>query len=666
VSPTNPTITNGTSQQFTATGTYSDGNTRNVTSQTTWTSSSSAVAVVNAGGLATGVSAGTTTIYATLAGQSGSSTLTVQVAPLVITTSFLPNGMTSVAYTATLAASGGTTPYLWSLASGSLPTGLKLNSNSGTITGTPTAAGTNSFTVQVSDAGNPIKTATQALSIIISINPVVGNGTIGNTNEGTSTDYIWSNGAWINACRYQAASNMMVSTMRAKVAAITGKYKCAIYTDNNGQPSRLLRSTVEMSNPGSGWQIFPLTSSVLLTNGQNYWLAIWSDDASASIYYFGNNGTLRWGRYNYGTWPDPIGTTGGGSFNYCIYATGTRATLTNIAVTPANPTILAGGAQPFTATGTYSDGSTQNITRQATWNSSSPAVATINTSGLATAAAAGSTTISATLAGKSGSSVLTVQTPVVITTSSLANGTVNVAYTATLVATGGTTPYTWSLVSGSLPAGLTLDSTNGAITGTPTSAGTAHLTVRVSDTGNPVQTVTKSLSIAVVTTLTTATIWPVTAVPKLVDSGVASSVELGVKFRSDVAGTITGIRFYKAGANTGTHVGNLWTINGTRLATATFTGETASGWQQMSFAAPVAISANTVYVASYHANNGHYSTDVNYFSTGGVDNPPLHALRSGVSGGNGVYSYGTGSMFPNQTWNTANYWVDVVFKPATP
>lgn len=129
---------------------------------------------------------------------------------------------------------------------------------------------------------------------------------------------------------------------------------------------------------------------------------------------------------------------------------------------------------------------------------------------------------------------------------------------------------------------------------------------------------------------------------------------------------LTGIRFYKATANTGTHVGNLWTSTGTRLATATFTGESASGWQQVIFTTPVTISSNTVYVASYHAGNGHYSAAINFFSAAGVDNPPLHALRNGVSGGNGVYAYGKSSAFPNLTWNTANYWVDVVFKPGTP
>jgi hypothetical protein len=160
------------------------------------------------------------------------------------------------------------------------------------------------------------------------------------------------------------------------------------------------------------------------------------------------------------------------------------------------------------------------------------------------------------------------------------------------------------------------------------------------------------------------TVWPSTAVPGVADIGPDNPVELGVKFRSDSNGYITSIRFYKASANTGTHVGNLWTSSGTKLATATFTNETASGWQQVNFSTPVAITANTVYVASYHTNTGHYSDDKNFFSSKGVDNAPLHLLANGVSGSNGVYAYVTSSSFPNKSWISSNYWVDVVFSSA--
>src|SRR5205823_12702188 len=102
----------------------------------------------------------------------------------------------------------------------------------------------------------------------------------------------------------------------------------------------------------------------------------------------------------------------------------------------------------------------------------------------------------------------------------------------------------------------------------------------------------------------TNTIWPNTATPAVPDVGADSPVELGVSFKADSSGYITGIRFYKSSANTGTHVGNLWSSTGTLLASAAFTNETASGWQQVNFANPLAITANTVYVASYHRKTG--------------------------------------------------------------
>jgi hypothetical protein len=160
-------------------------------------------------------------------------------------------------------------------------------------------------------------------------------------------------------------------------------------------------------------------------------------------------------------------------------------------------------------------------------------------------------------------------------------------------------------------------------------------------------------------------IWPATSQPAMPDAGPDSAVELGVTFHSDTNGSITGIRFYKSVGNTGTHVGNLWSSNGVLLAAATFSGESASGWQQVSFSTPVAITANTNYVASYHTNVGHYSDDDNFFATSGVDNSPLHATANGSAGINGRYTYGSTSSFPTSTYVSGNYWVDVVFTSAS-
>jgi hypothetical protein len=149
--------------------------------------------------------------------------------------------------------------------------------------------------------------------------------------------------------------------------------------------------------------------------------------------------------------------------------------------------------------------------------------------------------------------------------------------------------------------------------------------------------------------------------PSTIDGGDGSGIEIGVKFKSDAGGDVTGVRFYKATANTGTHVGSLWTAGGTLLGRATFTGETGSGWQSVTFATPVTITAGTTYIASYYAPNGHYSHNGGQLSTA-VDNPPLHTIANGVSA-NGVYAYTGAPTFPNNDYNATNYWADVMFQP---
>src|SRR5882672_1871717 len=157
------------------------------------------------------------------------------------------------------------------------------------------------------------------------------------------------------------------------------------------------------------------------------------------------------------------------------------------------------------------------------------------------------------------------------------------------------------------------------------------------------------------------TIWPSGAVPAMADAGSYSPLELGVQFKSDTDGHITGIRFYKSDANTGTHVAHLWSATGALLASATFANETASGWQQVNFPNPVAIAANTVYVGSYQTSVGHFGLDQGYFATLGVDSAPLHALADVSGSANGLYAFSSTPAFPTNTYNASNYWVDVVF-----
>ena len=205
----------------------------------------------------------------------------------------------------------------------------------------------------------------------------------------------------------------------------------------------------------------------------------------------------------------------------------------------------------------------------------------------------------------------------------------------------------------------TLDPTADLVTGTTY---TATVTA-VEDVVGNVLTPPVSWSFTVGAAACPCTIFPPTAVPATTSVTDSSAIELGVKFRADTNGLITGIRFYKGPANGGTHTGSLWDTTGTRLATVTFTGETATGWQEATLAQPVAVTAGTTYIASYHAPQGRYAANGGYFASGGTGTAPVRALGNGVEGGNGIYRYGA-SAYPNQSFNSTNYWVDVVFVPS--
>jgi hypothetical protein len=262
-----------------------------------------------------------------------------------------------------------------------------------------------------------------------------------------------------------------------------------------------------------------------------------------------------------------------------------------------------------------------------------------------------------------------------ITATSPAAGATGVATTSTVSATfsepvqSSTVVMTLNDASGTVVPGTTAyDGNAQKATFTPSAAlanGTQY-TATVSGArdvaGNQMTATTWSFTTAASTPppACPCSVWPGTATPGTAADPDGTAVEVGMKFRSDVAGRVTGVRLYKGTGNTGTHVGHLWSSTGQLLGTVTFTGESATGWQQATFTTPVAISAGTTYVVSYYAPAGHYAGDSGYF-TSGVDNAPLHALADGVDGFNGVYRYGAGGGFPTSSWQASNYWVDVTF-----
>ncbi|MBI3298900.1 MAG: DUF4082 domain-containing protein [Elusimicrobia bacterium] len=179
--------------------------------------------------------------------------------------------------------------------------------------------------------------------------------------------------------------------------------------------------------------------------------------------------------------------------------------------------------------------------------------------------------------------------------------------------------------------------------------------------GTVVETVVQAMSRGLAST-TTASLWAPSLGPAAAEfSNDPAPVSLGVRFRSDVAGRIDGIRYYKTGA-TGPHVGRLYTNAGALLGSVNFTGESASGWQTALFPAPIPIAASTTYVASYHSQSG-FAVTRDYFLAP-RDNAPLHAPASAPGALNGLYLYGAAPAFPTASTRASNYWVDVVFSVA--
>src|SRR5829696_7195854 len=125
----------------------------------------------------------------------------------------------------------------------------------------------------------------------------------------------------------------------------------------------------------------------------------------------------------------------------------------------------------------------------------------------------------------------------------------------------------------------------------------------------------------------------------------AVATEVGLRFRANVAGSVTAIRFYKGPSNTGTHVGTLWDSSGRKITSVVFTNETASGWQQANIPLAARLTAGGSYVVSYLAPAGHYAADERAFGSG-VSTTSLYAY-SKKQGRNGVYRYGAG--FPTRS-----------------
>jgi CshA-type fibril repeat protein len=144
-----------------------------------------------------------------------------------------------------------------------------------------------------------------------------------------------------------------------------------------------------------------------------------------------------------------------------------------------------------------------------------------------------------------------------------------------------------------------------------------------------------------------------------------SAVELGTRFSATADGQITELRYWRTAldaTDTDVRAGRLWSASGNLLGTVTFTSTPGqSGWQTATLSAPVQITANNVYTVSYRTNDN-YLAQPGFFS-GGYSEP--FGVLTSPSAGNGVYAYGSGVVFPTQSYQSSNYWVDVTFEGNT-
>ena len=409
--------------------------------------------VIAAGALPAGLSLSTSGVISGTPSAAGSSSFTVRltdaqsgastrsfsllVAPavLVITTaSPLPSGQVGNSYSTTVGATGGTVPYVWSLASGALPAGLALTVG-GVISGTPTASGSSTFTIQVGDSQLPQHFATQSFTLGVAPAAIVINttslpaGSAGTAYSATLaatgglTPYTWSLASGSLPGGLSLTSGGVISG----TPTAGGMASFILQVSDAQVPAHFATQALTLTvNPG--------TLSVSTTS-----LANGSVGAGYSATLAATGGTPPY------AWSVIFGSL------------------------PAGLSLASTGQ----ITGTPTTPGTASFTMQVTDSQGMPATASRALTLLVNPAALS------------------------VVTASLPNGAVGSGYSAPLGATGGVAPYSWSVSAGSLPAGLSLNGGSGVISGTPTSATPASFIVRVTDSQGVAATASRSLTLTV-------------------------------------------------------------------------------------------------------------------------------------------------------------------------
>ncbi|MBD9402357.1 autotransporter domain-containing protein [Comamonas sp. CMM02] len=389
------------------------------------------VAISTAAAHGTATASGTTISYTPTAGYSGSDTLaytatnasgtsspatvsiTVSAPSITLSPGSLSNGIVGVTYNSSFSASGGTAPYSYNITSGSMPAGLSL-SPSGTLSGTPTTGGAYNFSIGVQDRYGATGSQTYSLTVSapsITLSPgSLSNGTVGTpysatlSSTGGTAPYSYS----ITSGSLPTGLSLNTGTGAISgIPSVAGAYNLTI--------------TATDTNSATGSQAYSIT-----IGGQ-------VPVSTAVIAVVPANSSLN---------PITLNISGGAATSVAVASAASHGTATasgtSISYTPA-----AGfsGVDSFTYTATNASGT------------SSPATVSI-----------------------------TVSAPTLtITPTTLPNGTQSTAYSQTLTTSAGTAPYSYRITSGNLPAGLSLNTSSGVFSGTPTAGGAFNLTITVTD-----------------------------------------------------------------------------------------------------------------------------------------------------------------------------------------
>ena len=457
--------------------------------------------------------------------------LVVRPSALILKTDSLPDGAEGSVYSALISAEGGTAPYTWSVSSGTLPSGLSINPATGVISGTPSSAGTFNFTVRIEDNGSPKQTASMQFSIAVSaVAPALSitttslsSGIVGeaysqavNATGGTAP-YSWS----VSAGTLPSGLSINPSTGAISgTPSSAGTFNFTVRVEDNGSPkqtaSKQFSFTVSAVTPPLSITTTSLSSGMV---GEGYSQAVSATGGTAPYFWSVSSGTPPTGlSINPST--GAIGGTpsSAGTFNFTVQVKDNgdpQQTATkdlSITIDPATLSItttsLAAGQvdQPYNQAVNATGG-----TAPYSWSVSSgtwPPGLSINPS---TGAISGTPSSAGTFnftvqvddngdpqrTATKDLSIAIDPSNLSITTTSLAAGQVDQPYSQAVNATGGTAPYSWSVSSGTLPSGLSINPSTGVIDGTPSAAGTFNFTVRAADNGGPQQTATKDLSITI-------------------------------------------------------------------------------------------------------------------------------------------------------------------------